>query len=91
MVNGLPSVAHVLDRSPRANGNFEGAVLADLRSAEVRLEERAHLCITRATVCENSKVNREAEHIDEKRQNDQTNDSRDDVSSKLNLETSQKV
>lgn len=81
----LPSVTHVLDSSTRANGDLEGAVLSNFCTTEIRLEERAHLRISGTAVGENSKVNCEAEHVDQKWKNDQAYNPRDQMGPKLDL------
>jgi hypothetical protein len=58
------SVSHVLQRRARAVSNLERAVLADLGSSQVSLEQGAHLCVARAAVLEDEEVEVEGEHVD---------------------------
>lgn len=53
------TVSHVLDGCTGSVGNLERAVLPDLRTAKVSLEEGAHLSISWAAVLEDSEVSRE--------------------------------
>lgn len=85
----LPSVSHVLDRGARSVSNLQRTVLADFSSPQVGLEQRAHLSIAWASVGQNGKVDGEAEHIDQKWQNNQANDSGNNVGSEFDLDASQ--
>lgn len=84
-VQQTTSIAHILNSDPRADGDLERAVNTDLGSAEVRLEKGAHLGVSWTGVSEHGEVNRKAQHVDQERQDDETDDSRHDVSSKLDL------
>jgi hypothetical protein len=74
-VEETTTVAHVLDGCARANGDFEGAVLANLGSLQVGLEERAHLGIARTGSVKDSKVESEGEQVDQERNDDETDNS----------------
>lgn len=73
-VKKTASVTHVFDSGSRSNGNLERTVLADFRALQVGLEQRAHLRISRAAVFKNQEVEVERKHVDENRDDDQTND-----------------
>ncbi len=79
------AVSHVLDCRPRAVGDFQRAALPDLGALEVRLEERAHLGIARAGLRQDGKVHGEAEHVDEKREDDEPHDSRGYMGAEFDL------
>lgn len=79
------SVTHVLQRSAGAVCDLEGAVLADFGAAEVGLEERAHLSITRTTVLEDQEVEVEGESVDSERNEDETEDAESEVSKEFHL------
>ena len=74
------TVAHVLESGARSNGNFEGTV-SEVVSSEIGLEERAHLGITGTRVLEDDEVRFEASHVDNERDNNQTTNAGDPVSS----------
>lgn len=77
------TITHVLDRSSRTIRHLERAVLANLGTAQVGLEEGTHLGVTWSAVGEDGKVNGEAEHVDQEWEDDQANDSRGKVGSEL--------
>lgn len=87
----LPSITHVFYSSTRANGDLEWAVLSNFRSTKICLEERAHLRISGTAVGEDSKVNREAEHVDQKWKDDEADNPRDQMGPKLDLEARQNM
>ena len=80
------TVAHVLNGDPRAKGNLEGAILSDLGAPQVCLEERTHLRISGAGAVQNGKMGGEGEHINHEGDNDQSDDTRHDVSAEGSLE-----
>jgi hypothetical protein len=84
-VKKTTTVAHVLDSSARTNRDLERAVLSNLGTLEVSLEEGAHLSITRAGAVENGEVQGEREEIDEERDDDEANNTGDDVGTKSGL------
>jgi hypothetical protein len=66
------SVSHVLQCGAGTVCDFERAVLANLSSSQVGLEERAHLRITGTAVFEDDEVEVEGEHVDGEGDEDQT-------------------
>ena len=66
------SVSHVLQRGAGTVCDFERAVLANLSSSQVGLEERAHLRIAGTAVFEDDEVEVEGEHVDGEGDEDQT-------------------
>lgn len=66
-VKKAAAVSHVLNRGPRSNGDLKRAILADFRTLQVSLKQRAHLGISRAAVLENQEVEVERKHVDENR------------------------
>jgi hypothetical protein len=79
------AVTHVLQRGTGTNGDFKRAVLANFSTPKVGLEERRHLSIARTAVLENEEVDVEREHVDDKRDHNQSNDPEDEVCSKIDL------
>jgi len=65
------SVSGILDGDFRSVGDFKGRV-RKIRSFEIGLEERGHLRVTRARILKNQEVNPEGEHVDQRRQNNET-------------------
>jgi hypothetical protein len=63
-VKQTSTVAHVLQGSSRTVCDLERAVFANLGSAQVGLEERAHLSISWTTVLEDKEVQIEREEVD---------------------------
>jgi hypothetical protein len=84
-VKKTTTVAHVLDSSTGTNCNLQRAVLSNLSTLEVSLEEGAHLSITRAGAVENGEVQGEREEVDQERDDDEANDTGDDVGTKSGL------
>lgn len=84
-VKKTTTVTHVLDGSARTNGNLERAVLSNLGTLEVSLEEGAHLSIARAGAVENGEVQGEREEVDQERDDDEANNTGDDVGTKSGL------
>lgn len=78
-VQEATSVAHILEGDPRAKSNLEWAVLADLGASQVRLEQRTHLGITRATVRENKEMQVERKHVYQDWDDDQTSNASKEV------------
>jgi hypothetical protein len=66
------SVSHVLQRGAGTVCDFQRAVLANLSSSQVGLEERAHLRIAGTAVFEDDEVEVEGEHVDGEGDEDQT-------------------
>ena len=79
------AVAHVLQRHTRAVCYLERAVLSNFRSAQIGLEERAHLGITRTAVLEDQEVEIEGENVDRQGNHDETKDAESDVREELHL------
>lgn len=76
------TIAHVLDGGAGANGNLKWAILANVGTLKIGLEQRAHLGIAWASLVEDSKVESEGEHVDEERHNNETNHTSNDVGAK---------
>lgn len=79
------TVSHVLDGGPRAVSDLERAILANLRSLKVRLEQGAHLSISGPGLCQDGEVNCEAQHVDQERENDEADDSGNNVGAEFEL------
>jgi len=79
------TVTHVLQGDARAICDLEWAVLADLGSAQVGLEEGAHLRISGAAVLQNEEMQVETEGVDRQRDEDEAEDAEGQVCEKLNL------
>ena len=75
-----------LSRSSRSVRDLQRAVLPDLGTSQVSLEQRAHLRISRAAVLQDGEVEDEGEDVDGKRDNDQTDDSSNKVGCKFDLQ-----
>lgn len=86
-VQQTATITHVLDGSTRADGNFQGAVLADLSALQVGLEKRAHLGVTWSGSVEDSEVQSEGEHVDKEWNDDQTDNTSDDVGTEGRLKS----
>lgn len=84
-VKETSAIAHVLDGGAGSNGNLKGAVLADLGSLQVGLEEGAHLGIARTGGVEDSEVQSKREHIDEERNYNESHDASGKVSGENRL------
>jgi len=80
-VEQATSVTHILNGNPRSKGNLKRAVSADLSAPQVGLEERGHLGIARAGVGENGEVDGKAEKVDQKGQNDETDNASSNMGS----------
>jgi len=85
-VEKTATIAHVLDRGPRAIGNLKRTVLSNVGTLKVGLEERAHLGVSGAAMVENRKVEVERNEVDDQRHNNQANDTRNKVGSEGSLE-----
>lgn len=79
------AIAHVLDCSAGPVSDLERAILANLSSLEVGLEERAHLSITRAGPVENSEVQSEREEVDEEWDQNKAHDTGTEMDNELGL------
>jgi hypothetical protein len=84
-VKKTATVAHVLERGARSEGNLQRAVLANFSASKVGLEERRHLCVARTAVLQDEEVDVEREKVDNERNHNKTNDSKSKVGGKLNL------
>jgi len=84
-VEKTTTVAHVLERCARSEGNLQRAVLADFSASKVGLEERGHLCVARAAVLQNEEVDVEREKVDNERNHNETDNSESQVCGKLDL------
>lgn len=84
-VKKTTTITHVLDSGARTDCNLERAVLSNLSTLEVSLEERAHLSIPRAGAIENREVQGEREEVDQERDDDEANNTGDDVGTKSGL------
>lgn len=78
-VEKTTTVAHVLDSSTRAIGDFERAILSNFCAFQVGLEQRAHLGITRTGAIEDGKVKGKGEEVDEERDEDQSHGTSGDM------------
>jgi hypothetical protein len=79
------SIAHILQGSAGAICDLERAVLADFGTAQVGLEKRAHLSITRTAVLEDQEVEVEGESVDSERNEDETEDTESKVRDEFHL------
>lgn len=84
-VEKATAVAHVFEGHTRAISQLEWAILADLCSLKISLEERAHLSITRAGFGQDGKVDVEAKQVYKEWQDNETANSRDNVGNQDNL------
>ncbi len=57
------TISHIFEGSSRTVGNFKRAIFSNLRSSEVCLEQRTHLCIPRAAVFQNQEVYVKRKHV----------------------------
>jgi hypothetical protein len=85
-VKETTAVSHVLDSRAGTNRNLERAVLADLGTLEVGLEEGAHLGITRAAAVKDGEVESEGDEVDQEGDDDETDDTGKDVSTENSLD-----
>ena len=79
------TVSHVLNGCAGSVGNLERAVLSNLRTAKVSLEQGAHLSISWAAILEDSEMGCERQHVDDERKNNQPSDSGANVGSEFDL------
>ena len=84
-VKKTTAVSHVLDSRTGTNRNLERAVLSDLGTLEVGLEEGAHLGITRAAAVKDGEVESEGDEVDQEGDDDETDDTGKDVSTEDSL------
>jgi hypothetical protein len=82
------TISHVLQCCTRAIRNLQRAVLANLRSPQICLEERAHLGVTGSAIFEDDEVQVEREHVNGERDEDQTEHSESKVHGELDLDLS---
>jgi hypothetical protein len=79
------TVTHVLQGDAGSVCNLQRAVLSDLGSAQIGLEERAHLGVSGSTVLQNEEMQVEREHVHRQGDKDKTKDTEHEVREQLNL------
>jgi hypothetical protein len=84
-VEQTSSVTHVLQCDAGAVCDLERTVLANLCAAQVSLEKRTHLGVTRTAVLEDQEVEVEGEGVDGERNEDETEHAEGDVCNKFHL------
>ena len=85
-VKETTSITHVLDCRAGTIRNFKRAILSNLRAPQICLEKRAHLSVAWTAVLQNKEMNVEREHVDHKRDHNQTDHSSEEVLSVSDLE-----
>lgn len=81
-VKKTATITHVLDRHPGTKCDLEWGVAANFAAFQVRLEQRAHLSITRTTPRQDGEMQGEGEEIDQERDNDQSNNASTEMGGK---------
>lgn len=79
------SVTHILQCRAGAVSNLEWAVLANLRSSQIGLEEGAHLGISGAAVLEDQEVQVEGEQVNREGNQNKSEDSESHMREEFNL------
>lgn len=79
------AIAHVLDCGAGPVSDLKRAILANLSSLEVGLEERAHLSIARAGPVENGEVQSKGEEVDEEWDQNQAHNTGTEMDNELGL------
>lgn len=84
-VEKAAAVAHILNGGARSNSKLQRAVLSNLGTAKVGLEERAHLSIAGTAVFQDQEVEPEGEQVDHHGDHDERKDTETEVGSQLDL------
>ena len=84
-VEQTSTVTHVLQCGAGTVCDLERAVLADFGAAQVGLEKRTHLSVTRTTVLEDQEVEVKGKGVNGERDEDETEDAEGNVSNELHL------